>query len=79
MADDIKTIENDSIQIYAFDKEIIIRNAEQLPVRVSDVTGRLWFMRDYIPTYEYRIPINESGIYYVQVGANAVKKVIIKR
>lgn len=79
IADDIKTIENDSIQIYAFDKEIVIRNAEQLPVRVSDVTGRLWFMRDYIPTCEFRIPINESGIYYVQVGANAVKKVIIKR
>ena len=79
IADDIKTIENDSIQIYAFDKEIVIRNAEQLPVRVSDVTGRLWFMRDYIPTSEFRIPLYESGIYYVQVGANALKQVIITR
>ena len=79
MADDIKTIENDSIQIYAFDKEIVIRNAEQLSVRVSDVTGRLWFLRDNIPTSEFRIPLYESGIYYVQVGANALKQVIITR
>lgn len=65
------------VNIYSFDNQIIINNAEGLPVEIFDIRGRLIISESAISQSTRTYTIFAPGIYLVKVGDSIVKKVSI--
>ena len=63
---------------YSANNNIIVRGAEQQTVRVFDAVGRLVAQRTNAADTEI-IAMPNTGIYLVQVGNNAARRVVVRR
>lgn len=74
----ISETSEDNLLIYSANQNIVVKGAENEPIRIYDIYGR---MLHHIKNAdaEYRVNISSSGIYLVQVGnRKAVKVAIVK-
>ena len=74
----IDDVNSDNITIYSANNNIIVRGAEQQTVRVFDAVGRLVAQRTNAADTEI-IAMPNTGIYLVQVGNNAARRVVVRR
>ena len=74
----IDDVNSDNITIYSANNNIIVRGAEQQTVRVFDAVGRLVAQRTNASDTEI-IAMPNTGIYLVQVGNNAARRVVVRR
>ena len=74
----IDDVDGDDVVILTQDTRIIVRGAEQLPVYVYDVVGRLIDRVDHAAS-EQVFELNETGIYLVKVGTMAARRVVVRR
>ncbi len=68
----------DSYVIFSENGNIVIRGAEQQTIRVFDVVGRLIEQRNDSNTEEV-IPMDNTGIYLIQVGDAPARRVVVRR
>lgn len=72
--DDVESTEAKPI-IFARDGNIIVREAQQMDVRVYDMMGRK--VAYSTTAEEHDIPVPTAGIYLVKVGALPARKVVV--
>lgn len=77
IADGINDANMPPVNIYSYDNQIIINNAEGLPVEIFDIRGRLIISESIISQSTRTYTIFAPGIYLVKVGDSIVKKVSI--
>ena len=68
---------NTNVNIYNYDNQIVVKNAEGLSVAIYDINGRLIVNESKVSQSECRYTVSTSGIYLVRVGESVVKKVAI--
>jgi uncharacterized protein YjiK len=77
VADGIHEVDENNINIYSYDNQIFVVNAEGLSVEIFDMSGRLIVSESRITTSERNYTIYAPGIYLVKVGESVVKKVTV--
>ena len=77
VVDGVNEIILSSINIYSFEDQVVVINAEGLSVEIFDMSGRMVVSEAKVSQSERRYTILAPGIYLVKVGDNAVKKVTI--
>ena len=77
VADGIHENDGNSINIYSYDNQIVVINAEGLSIEIFDMSGRLVVSENRITTSERNYTLYAPGIYLVKVGDSLVKKVKI--
>ncbi len=73
----IDNVDNADATILSHNNNIIVRGAEQQTIRVFDLVGRMLVQRNNAAAEE-TIPMSHSGIYLVQVGNNAARRVVVR-
>jgi hypothetical protein len=63
--------------VYATQGEIIVKNAEGLPLRIYDITGRQLHSMDAIAHDVQRIQMETPGVYIVRIGNDRMQKVLV--
>ena len=77
LSDGINDLTMPDINIYSYEDQIVIVNAEGFSVEVFDMSGRLVVSESRIAQSECRYTISAPGIYLVKVGDIVIKKVTI--
>ena len=68
-----------NVNIYSYENQIIIANAEGFSVDIFDISGRLIVSESSISQSIRKYTIATDGIYLVKVGNSVFKKVKIAR
>lgn len=68
-----------NINIYSFGYDIHIQNAENLPIEIYDMAGKLLYSETTNNQSDKIISMKSQGIYLVNIGNQMFKKVIVKR
>lgn len=72
----IRSVEFSNAQVFAQDKNIVVRGIEGQDVGVYDLMGRCVATRSQQRAVEWSVPVR-AGIYVVRVGLSAAQKVIV--
>lgn len=72
----IRSVEFSNAQVFAQDKNIVVRGIEGQDVGVYDLMGRCVATRSQQRAAEWSVPVR-AGIYVVRVGLSAAQKVIV--
>ena len=75
--DGINEVNISNVNIYSYENQIVVANAEGCSVEIFDMTGRLVVGESSIAQSERRYTLSVSGIYLVKVGDSVVKKVTV--
>lgn len=73
----IDDVDNSNATILSRNNNIIVRGAEQQTIRVFDLVGRMLVQRTNAAEEE-TIQMSHSGIYLVQVGNSAARRVVVR-
>lgn len=73
----IDDVEADGTTIFSQNGNIIVRGAEQQTIRVYDLVGRM-LMQTANAAAEETFRMERTGVYLVQVGNNAARRVIVR-
>ena len=68
-----------NVNVYSYENQIVIANAEGFSVEIFDISGRLIVSESSISQSVRKYTIATDGIYLVKVGNNVFKKVKIAR
>ena len=79
LADGIEDANMSNVNVYSYNDQVVIANAEGFSVEIFDMSGRLIVSENSISQSVRRYTINTDGIYLVKVGNNLFKKVKIAR
>ena len=77
VADGIGDIERDGIRVFSTDNVIVVRNAENHPLRICNTLGQIMYSEENVSSSELRISMPAAGVYYVMVGDGTVKKCVV--
>ena len=75
--DGIYEVSVSNVNIYNYDNQIVVKNAEGLSVAIYDINGRLIVNENKVSQSECRYNVSTSGIYLVRVGESVAKKVAV--
>ena len=79
LVDGIEDANLSNVNVYSYNNQVIIANAEGFSVEIFDMSGRLIVSENSISQSVCRYTISTDGIYLVKVGNNMFKKVKIAR
>jgi hypothetical protein len=68
-----------NVNVYSYDNQVVVANAEGFSVEIYDMSGRLIVSESNISQSVRKYIITTDGIYLVKVGNNVFKKVKIAR
>lgn len=74
----INDVAGDATVIYGTNNSIVVRNAENQTIRIFDAVGRLVAQRS-AASIEEIIAMPTTGVYLVQVGNAAARRVVVRR
>ena len=79
LVDGIEDVNMSNVDVYSYNNQVVIANAEGFSVEIFDMSGRLVVSENSISQSVCRYTISTDGIYLVKVGKNLYKKVKIAR
>jgi hypothetical protein len=79
LVDGIEDVNMSNVNVYSYNNQVVIANAEGFSVEIFDMSGRLVVSENSISQSVCRYTISTDGIYLVKVGKNLYKKVKIAR
>jgi len=79
LTDGIEDANMSNVNVYSYNDQVVIANAEGFSVEIFDMSGRLIVSENSISQSVCRYTITTDGIYLVKVGNNLFKKVKIAR